>query len=108
MDLIFLTQLTIIAAINIELILRVLIMLTLSANPKKYLSSSFLLRILIFSLVALNIEKIATQLEKIISEDMVDKVIIYPLWLLPSIIYGIYALLDHQLERRNQSAKGSA
>lgn len=108
MDLIFLTQLIIVAAINVELLLRVLIIFTLPANFKKYLPHSFFLRVMIFSLVAFNIDKIATQLSEIISEDLIDKVIVYPLWLLPSIIYGIYALLDHQLDRRNQSAKGNA
>lgn len=58
---------------------------------------------MIFSLVAVNIEKIATSISELISENLVDKVIIYPLWLLPSIVYGIYAVIDHQLERRNQS-----
>lgn len=104
MDIVLLTQLILFSVIILEVILRILAVFILSVeqvNFKKNLSSSFFFRVMLFSLIAFNIEKIALKISEFVSAELVDKAIVIPLWLLPSIVYGIYAVIDHQLERRN-------
>jgi len=105
LDTALLTQLIIIAAILLELSLRILAVFILPAGQTSFRTnfpSSFFFRSMLFSLIAFNIEKIAFKISDFLSKDLADKIILYPLWLLPSIVYGIYAIIDHQIERRSK------
>lgn len=108
MDTALLTQLIIFAAILLELSLRILAVFILPAGQTSFRTNfpaSFFLRAMLFSLIAFNIEKIALKIPDFLSKELADKVVLYPFWLLPSIVYGIYAIIDHQLERRSKAAE---
>ena len=106
MDYIFWAQVVLFFTLMLELILRLaapLMMPAGSTSTRKYLNTSFEIRFVVTALIIFNLEFISDLIASAITEKMIDNIVAYPIWLLPTLLYSAYAITAQQNEKKKAS-----
>lgn len=106
MDYIFWAQILLFATITLELILRFaapLIMPVGTTSFSEQLKTTFIIRAMATAYIALNLESISEKIAALLPEHMGADVTIYPIWLLPVLVYSAYAITVQQNEKKKAS-----